>query len=151
MRLTLPRRMLGVTLMELLIVVVVIGILASIAVPSYRNYVMRTHRTDATTMLLRIQSQQEKFFLQNNRYSGDLVAAPPAGLGVGNITEGGKYSVQIEPVNPLAAYTVTARPVANRGQDRDTRCQTFTIDEIGRRGARDAGGADRSNECWGRR
>jgi type IV pilus assembly protein PilE len=149
MRLTMRRRMLGITLMELLIVVVVIGILASIAVPSYRNYVMRTHRTDATSMLLRVQSAQEKFFLQNNRYASDLVGAPPAGLGVGNVTEGGKYSLGIDAPAPQMTYRVTA--TAAGGQLGDTRCRTFTIDEVGRRTARDSGGVDRSAECWGRR
>jgi type IV pilus assembly protein PilE len=144
-------RMQGLTLIELLVVVVVIGILASIAVPSYRNYVMRTHRTDATTMLLRIQSAQEKFFLQNNAYAANLVLAPPAGLGVGEFTEGGKYRVVLVPGAANMTYQVTATPVAGQGQQADGRCQQFTINEIGTRGARDAGGVDRTNECWGRR
>lgn len=145
------RRMNGITLMELLIVVVVIGILASIAVPSYRNYVIRTNRTDATTMLLRIQSAQEKFFLQNNQYAADLVTAPPAGLGVGNVTEGGKYAVNLTPGAANMSYTVTATPVAGQGQQDDRRCQAFTINEIGTRGATDSSSAVSTNECWGRR
>jgi type IV pilus assembly protein PilE len=49
------QRMRGVTMIELLTVVAIVAILSSIAVVSYRNYVLRAHRTDATTALLRIQ------------------------------------------------------------------------------------------------
>ena len=59
----------GVTLIELMIVVVVLAILGSISVSTYRRYMLRANRTDATTMLLRIQVAQEKFFLQNNGYA----------------------------------------------------------------------------------
>jgi type IV pilus assembly protein PilE len=142
------KRMHGFTLMELMIVVVVIGILASIAVPSYRQYVLRTNRTDATTMLLRIQAAQEKFFLQNNQYASDAAA-----LGVTAVTEGGKYNIQVAQgaSGTNMTFLATATPTAGGGQLSDTRCRTFTINELGVRTGRDSGGADRSNECWGRR
>ena len=72
----------GFTLVELMIVVVVVSILAAVAIPSYRNYVMRSQRIDATTALLRIQAAEEKYFLQNNAYTDQPGAGvPPAGLG----------------------------------------------------------------------
>ena len=83
----------GFTLVELMIVVVVVSILAAVAIPSYRNYVMRSQRTDATTALLRIQAAQEKFFLQNNAYSNNLPLAPPNGLGMGTTTDDGNYDL----------------------------------------------------------
>jgi len=69
-------RIAGVTLLELMTVVMVIGILAIIAVPSYRQYSMRAQRTDAKTALLRLATNQERFYLANRRYGGtaDLVA-----------------------------------------------------------------------------
>ena len=136
----------GVTLMELLIVVVVIGILASIAVPSYRRYVMRTHRTDATTMLLRIQAAQEKFFLQNNQYAPDVPA-----LGVSAVTDGGKYNIVIDQPNGITSFRARAMPAAGQGQQGDSKCQTFSINELGVRGGLDSGGTNSTNECWGRR
>jgi type IV pilus assembly protein PilE len=139
-------RMRGVTLAELLIVVVIIGILASIAVPSYRRYVMRTHRTDATTMLLRIQAAQEKFFLQNNQYAPSIAA-----LGLNATTDGGKYDIVINQPRGITTFDARATPAANKGQQGDSKCQTFTINEVGVRGGLDGGGVDRTNECWGRR
>jgi type IV pilus assembly protein PilE len=58
----------GVTLMELLTVVAVVSILATVAVSSYRRYLLRAQRSDATTALLQLQSQQEKPFLQYGVY-----------------------------------------------------------------------------------
>ena len=57
------------TLVELMTVIVVLAVLGTISVSTYRSYTLRANRTDATTMLLRIQVAQEKFFLQNNRYA----------------------------------------------------------------------------------
>ena len=67
----------GVTLLELMAVIVIIGILASIAIPSYRTYLLRAQRTDATAALLRAAAAQEKCYLQNNRYATN--AELPAG------------------------------------------------------------------------
>src|SRR5690606_27341297 len=64
------RHLRGVTLIELRPVIVVVAILRTIAVSSYRSYLLRTNRTEARMALLRVQAAQEKFFLQNNRYAG---------------------------------------------------------------------------------
>ena len=63
----------GVTFLELLIVVVIIGILAAIAYPSYTRYVADTKRTAATSILLQIADRQQQSFMDNKTYSADLV------------------------------------------------------------------------------
>jgi len=68
-----PGRQRGMTLMEIIVVVVIVGLLAAIAVPSYRQYVIRTQRTDATVALLRLATAQEKFYLQNNTYADNAL------------------------------------------------------------------------------
>ena len=59
----------GFTLLELMIVVVIVGILAAVALPSYRKYIVRSARIAAQTELLELASQQEKIFLNLNSYT----------------------------------------------------------------------------------
>ena len=140
----------GFTLVELMIVVVVISILAAVAIPSYRNYVMRSQRADATVLLLRIQAAEEKFFLQNNAYSNVLLAAPPNGLGLPTVTDSGSYAITLQWGAAGAGVSYLATATAAAGQVDDTKCQTFTIDQNGTRRAADSGSADQTQECWRR-
>jgi type IV pilus assembly protein PilE len=136
----------GVTLLELMTVVVIVGILASIAVPSYRNYVLRAQRSDATSALLRVAAAQEKFYLQNNTYA---TTAQLNALGV-TATEHGWYTVAIG--NPSATgFTATATAPSGSPQYTDTGCRTFTIDQTGKREAGDSGGTSNAtirDKCW---
>jgi type IV pilus assembly protein PilE len=141
-----PIKYRGFTLIELMVTVLIIGILASIAVPSYRNYVLRAQRTDATAALLRIQTAQEKYFLQNNTYATQLTGGPP-GLNLSNTSANGKYDLTIRP-GAGVSFTAQATPAAGNGQTDDTKCATFTVDQSGTRTALDSGGADHTLECW---
>ncbi len=142
----------GVTLIELMIVVIVVAILASIAVPSYRSYMLRAQRTDATTQLLRIRSAQEKFFLQNNAYAtaAQLSNAPPAGLGIAGISEHGHYDLGVASPDParvvVPSYLATA--TVRGAQVSDGPCQTFTVNDLGVRTAADGSSADTTAQCW---
>lgn len=135
----------GVTLIELLVVVIVIAILASIAVPSYRNYMIRTQRTEAKTALMQLQAAQEKFYLQNNAYTDQIAAAPPAGLGLLAQTEGGRYAITVALGAGAQGYTATADPVAGGGQTDDTQCTQLSVTDTGVRGSTGPGGVD---TCW---
>jgi type IV pilus assembly protein PilE len=128
------------TLVELLVVVAIAAILAFAAVPSYRTYAMRAHRVEAATGLLALSAAQEKFYLQNNRYSTELADAPPDGLGMQAVTESGYYDIEIDSAD-AAGFTATA--TAKGGQADDTHCATFMIDHTGARSAT-------STDCWSR-
>ncbi|MGE5242161.1 MAG: type IV pilin protein [Bacteroidota bacterium] len=65
----------GFTLIELMITVVIIGIIAMIAYPSYTKYMAQTRRSDAQIALTRIASQQEKYFSDCNHYAAKLYGA----------------------------------------------------------------------------
>src|SRR5262245_49539702 len=58
----------GVTLIELLTVVIVVAVLASLSIPSYRRYLLRAQRSDGTTALLRLAAAQEKHYIQYGTY-----------------------------------------------------------------------------------
>lgn len=142
------QHMRGVTLIELLTTLVVLAVLAAIAVPTYRSHVLRAQRTDATTALLRIQGAQEKFFVQNARYSDRLDTAPPAGLGLARLSDRGFYALRILRGEDEASFSASAEPRAGSGQVDDTRCRQLTIDHNGLRAAYDAAGRERTEECW---
>lgn len=144
----------GFTLMELMITLAIVALLAAIAVPSYRDYIIRSNRIDATSALLKIAAAQEKFFLQNNTYAtNDLLDdAPPAGLGITG-TDQGLYALAITAPDgacPIAScWTATATPVDGQSQTRDTKCTAFQINSLGQRTAK-KGAADNTAECWTR-
>lgn len=148
----------GVTLIELIVVMVVIGILAAIAVPSYRQYVVRSHRVEATSALLNIAASQEKFYLQCNRYTTNLtgpidgtcgtVGAPGTrGLGLADFdtaragvqTENGWYTLTV-PTATAAAFTLSAAAVGAQLSD-DGDCATFGLDSTGLKSAT-------TGKCW---
>ena len=139
-------RMKGVTLIELMIVIVVVAILASIAIPNYRSYVLRTHRVEAKTALLNLAAAQEKHYLANNTYAANaaLSTAPPAGLGLPGATENGWYTIAI---NAASTTAFSATATATGGQTADGDCATFTINALGVKGATDGGGSA-STACW---
>lgn len=129
------------TLLELMAVVMVIGVLGMIAIPSYRQYVMRAQRTEAKTALLQLYTNQERFYLTNRTYSAD-----PDQLGfVGDLTERGTYTLTIAGAN-ATGYTATATPRAGAdiNMTSDAQCTTFSITATG---VRSATGTDAAN-CW---
>ncbi len=80
----------GFTLIELMIVIAIVGILLSIAYPSYQNHVRKSNRVDAKSLLMQIILQQERFKTENLIYTTDLTAlgyADPAP------SENGHYNI----------------------------------------------------------
>jgi type IV pilus assembly protein PilE len=139
----------GFSLIELLVTIAIIGILASIAYPSYRSQLLRAQRTDATAALLRVAAAQERFYLQNNSYAAtaNLTTAPPGGLGIPG-TDRRYYTLTIESADLAAGFTAVAVPVAGGPQARDTDCARFTLTEAQLRGATKSAGADNTANCW---
>ena len=93
----------GFTLMELMIAVVILGVLTTIAFPSYQQYVREGNRTEAIKTLQTILDGQERFFLRNDTYTTTLGSG---GLGL-NVN--GSDQVVTDDYN-ISART-TARPM----------------------------------------
>ena len=128
----------GVTLLELMIVVVILGILTAIAYPSYTQFVERAKRTEARALLLQIAVDQERFYLQNNTFGTmtQLQYDEP------QITGSDAYSVTIT-ANTASNYSATA--TYQLGGAEADKCLTFTIDG---RGDKTSGPY---TDCWTRR
>jgi type IV pilus assembly protein PilE len=117
----------GLTLVELMIVVVIVGILASLAYPSYREFAARATRNEAKAALLKAATNQERYYLQNNQFSVDLNQ-----LGFSSnpyTTDTGSYEITVTAPNPASNYTVTA--TFELGGVESTKCGLFTIDGRG--------------------
>ena len=111
----------GFTLIELMIVVVIIGILASIAYPSYQDYLLRAKRGDAMNGIAALRIAQEQHRSSNTTFSSSTTinsvdySTSPEGywtLAVSNATESA-YVVTAEPKSPHVD-SVCTQFVANR-------------------------------------
>lgn len=77
----------GFTLIELMIVIAIIGILVSIVLPGYRNYILESQRTDTQGQMLQMLELQERFFIDRFRYTTTLNGSFAAGTGLGYATD----------------------------------------------------------------
>ena len=140
----------GVTLIELMIVVVILAMIASFAYPSYMNYVVNTKRTAATSTLLQVADRQQQFFMDNKRYAAGL-----SELGYDNdfvwvddqgnpVTAGDGESVYVIGLANVGGmnYVGFAAPL-NIQLKHDGKCGTMTLDQSGKR---DNTGT--SDDCW---
>jgi type IV pilus assembly protein PilE len=140
----------GFTVLEALTALVIVGVLAAIAIPSWRSHLLKSRRADAITALIAVQKAQDRYFGRHARYAvaSQLAVAPPDGLGLEATSANGLYGIALETSADGLDYRATARALTQQGQSGDTRCAEFSLDHNGQRRATDADGADRSADCW---
>lgn len=139
----------GFTLVELMVVVAIVGILATVAMPSYNSYLIRSARVNAQGELLQLAGLQEKIYLNSNRYAYGSAgvsmaytgnsnddASSPGGLGkAGGVTSDGKYTLSLVTLSSTAncadgdflnvttagaqTYVIMAKPTAGGSQVND--------------------------------
>ncbi len=145
----------GFTLVELMIVVIIIGALAAVALPSYRRSVLNNNRSVAKTVLGQIASRQESFASDRKRYAESL---EELGFEVGEddvlflstdgatSAAGGERMIYRIALSEAEArsFTVTATPV--HAQTDDSRCGSLGLSSTGQRSASGPAASD----CWKR-
>jgi type IV pilus assembly protein PilE len=141
----------GVTLIELMIVIVILAVVTSFAYPSYMNYVVDAKRTAATSILLQVADRQQQFFMDNKRFANDLtnlgfpsnpLVIADDGRPMGSAADSDStYSVALSNVT-ATTYTITAAPL-NGQAARDTECGSLTLNQTLMKGS--SGG---DSDCW---
>jgi type IV pilus assembly protein PilE len=142
----------GFTLIELMITVVIAAVLMTIAFPLYQHQIRESRRTDARSALLDLASREERYYATNNAYT---TSAGNLGYTGWPETVGGGYYQIATPTNvnagtatQAATFTLTATPIAGKGQDGDTDCQSFTVIQTGQESSTNSASADSSATCW---
>jgi len=126
------RRYWGVSLIELMVVLVILGIIAGFAYPSYQDQVRKSRRASAQTALMDASARQEQFFLDNKSYTTTIVAG---GLNMQATTEGGYYTISVDaptaacPIN--GCYSLTA---TRQGDQTADSCGDLTLSSDGNNG-----------------
>lgn len=140
----------GITLLELMIVVVIVALLSAIAYPSYTQFVVKSKRTAGTAVLLQVADRQQQFFMDNKQYATQLSSLGYASdsmmvKGDGSVVSSGDtartYQIALSGAS-ATAYTVQAIPQLAQYSN-DTDCGTMTLTNAGVKGQSGSG-----DKCW---
>jgi type IV pilus assembly protein PilE len=107
----------GMTLIELMVVVIIIGLLATLIIPSFQQHILAARRGDGITQLLRLKIQQEAFRIENISYAKTEQLSLPTNE---------YYTFVVTDVS-AKTYTMTAK--AKGSQMADKKCLVMQIDQ----------------------
>ncbi|WP_089123439.1 type IV pilin protein [Vibrio algivorus] len=138
----------GMTLIELLIVVAIIGVLTAIAYPSYQEHVLKSHRASAMSDMMKIQLEIEQHRTQTGSYDYTVIdnTAGTCDSTLGCQTDTGRYKFSIiSGASGIDLYVIKAAPQSALGQDKD-KCGTLEMN-AGSVGSAKKGGVN-VDGCW---
>lgn len=115
----------GFSLVELMVVIAIIAILASIGIPMYSNYVLKSHRSEAQAELLSAANAADSFEIKNGEFpSGSDITS----FWNSSTTKNGYYTLSYD-ANGSVDYTITA--TATGSQADDTPCTSIELEVNG--------------------
>lgn len=134
----------GFTLIEVLIVVALLGILASVAYPSYQEYVRRGHRAEARAELMKVAQWMERTATANGTYPVSTVTAQKTALDamLSGLSGGTRYAYS---VTSTTGSTYAAKAVPQGAQSQDS-CGTLVLHHNGQQQVENA--SRTAAECW---
>lgn len=139
----------GFTLVELMVVVVIIGILAAIAIPNYQEYLRKARRSDAKSALLATAQAMERFYTENMKFSDASLGNASTNIAKA-VSPEGYYTIAFD-TSPASgtvcgaagttnssagAYRLCATPTGAQANDS---CGTLSISQTG---------VKKPDNCW---
>ncbi len=134
-------KILGFSLIELMVTVAIIAILATIAYPSYTDHVVRTNRTEAQRELLRLANLQEQFYSDNRSYTDNMTQLGMPADPYITQNDAGNNFYSIDTTGTVGDIFTLRATAINEQATMDTDCSWLAIDNLGRKTAESA-------DCW---
>lgn len=116
----------GFTLIELMITVVIIGVLASIAFPSYQQFIIRSNRAAAQSAMMDIANRQQQFLLADRQYAEKSGLEASGYMLPDEVSAKYGYSIDVDNDASPPNFTITFTPSGSQASDGD-----LTLDSNG--------------------
>jgi type IV pilus assembly protein PilE len=136
----------GVTLLELVVVGVIVGVLAAIAVPIYSSYLQRGYYSEAQSSMAQAAQYMQRIRTEQGNYKPGG-ALPTLPTNIAQVPNGSvqRYNISLDPTSTGSVFVLKAVPTASMSST--DKCGTLTLDSTGLKQFSDTNGDMKT--CWG--
>ena len=141
-------RILGLTLVELMVSVAIVGVLAAVAYPAYVDHYAQSYRSDVMRELVKAVNRQEAYYSDQMTYTANMT-----NLGYSTdpyVVENAMFTIDVvetEGMDLTQTFELKATAVTAQ-KNNDPACASLTINHLGEKSALDAQGNDSTSTCW---